>query len=147
MGITLSQQTQNDMGSWSEEMEIEREDLLEKFISLAHEVCGRLEERGFHADFIDPSCGKPFFSKYSSDTFFETDDRYRHLGFTIEDLGCCKVLTHRIFGANVFVGAIFTTAPVDGAALQYSLEKLNINDNKKPPGQNSQETAGSIEPK
>jgi len=125
--VTLSQKTQHDMASWSIEMEDEREILLDQFISMAETVCERLTEKGYLADFIDPSCGRPYLGKYSTDTFFETDERYRHLGFTIEDLGCCKVLTHRIFGSNVFIGALFTTAPVNCSDLQESLEDINCN--------------------
>lgn len=124
--ITISQRTENDMSGWCAEMEDEREIIMEQFVNTALEVCNKLKESGYQADFIDPSSGRPYLGEYTTDTFFETDERYRHLGFTIEDLGCCKVLTHRIFGSHVFVGALFTTAPINGTALYESLKSLNF---------------------
>ena len=52
-----------------------------------------------------------------SDTFTELDDRMRHFGFTIEDLGCCKCLRHINWGTHVFVGSIFTTAPTNSQVI------------------------------
>ena len=50
--------------------------------------------QGYWADFIDPCSGTPHYSAHSATTMFETDDRWRLLGFRIEDLGCCKVISH-----------------------------------------------------
>ncbi|XP_061580000.1 metabolism of cobalamin associated Db [Cololabis saira] len=111
MVVTVTQRTQNDMTSWSAEVEQEREALLDKFVHGAEEICQSLQREGFWADFIDPSSGLAFFGTYTNNTLFETDERYRQLGFSIEDLGCCRVIRHPLWGCHVFVGAIFTNAP------------------------------------
>lgn len=89
-------------------MEEEREKLTEDFVSAAKEMCARLKNDGYWADFIDPSSGTPYYGGHTNSAMFETDERYRLLGFRIEDLGCCKVISHKQFGRNVFVGTIFT---------------------------------------
>lgn len=111
MVVTVTQKTQNDMTAWCADVEQEREEMLDKFVDGAKEICYSLQREGFWADFIDPSSGLPFFGSYTNNTLFETDDRYRHLGFQIEDLGCCRVIRHSIWGTHVFVGTIFTNAP------------------------------------
>ncbi|KAM6955980.1 metabolism of cobalamin associated Db isoform 1-T1 [Lycodopsis pacificus] len=111
MVVTVTQKTQNDMTSWSTEVEQERDQMLDKFVDGAKEICCALQREGFWADFIDPSSGLAFFGSYTNNTLFETDDRYRHLGFQIEDLGCCRVIRHSLWGSHVFVGTIFTSAP------------------------------------
>ncbi|MFT7807908.1 methylmalonic aciduria and homocystinuria type D protein, mitochondrial isoform X1 [Arapaima gigas] len=111
--VTVTQRTRNDMTAWSEEVEKERDELLEKFISGATEICSALHSAGFWADFIDPSSGLAFFGCYTNNTLFETDERYSHLGFRVEDLGCCRVIRHDVWGTHVFVGTVFTNAPPD----------------------------------
>lgn len=122
--LTVTQKTKNDMTVWSEEVENEREMLLEKFISGAKEICYALRAEGYWADFIDPSSGLAFFGPYTNNTLFETDERYRHLGFSIDDLGCCKVIRHSLWGTHVFVGSIFTNATPDS----YIMKKLSGNE-------------------
>lgn len=112
--ITVTQRTQQDMSRWSAEVEAEREELLQTFISGASQICSELQREGLWADFIEPSSGLPFFGPYTNMTLFETDERFSLLGFSVEDLGCCKVLRHSLWGTNVFVGTIFTETPAPG---------------------------------
>ncbi|KAJ7417871.1 methylmalonic aciduria and homocystinuria type D like protein, mitochondrial-like protein [Willisornis vidua] len=87
--LTVTQRTQNDMTVWSQEVEEEREMLLENF-----------------------------FGPYTSTPLFETDGRYRLLGFSVDDLGCCKVIRHRLWGTHVLVGTIFTNAEPDSPIMR-----------------------------
>ncbi|CAD5122874.1 DgyrCDS11275 [Dimorphilus gyrociliatus] len=57
--ITMSQKTDNDMTTWNNSVEEEREQLLESFIEGAQDICRALESSGYWADFIDPASGKP----------------------------------------------------------------------------------------
>lgn len=63
-------------------------------------------------------CFLQFFGPYTNSTLFETDERYRHLGFQTEDLGCCRVIRHSLWGTHAFVGTIFTSAPPDSSIMK-----------------------------
>jgi len=108
--MTLSICTENNMSVWSEKMEEERDKLREHTIITCKEVCGKLKDDGYWADFIDPAFGTPYFSGPTSTTMFETDDKFGLLGFRIQDLGCCKVIEHERFNRHVFVGCVITNA-------------------------------------
>lgn len=120
--VTLTQRTDLDMSVWSPEVEEERDHLTDCFVTVALEFCDVLKEKGFWADFIDPSCGRPFLSA-TKGTLLETDGRYQHLGFEIQDQGCCKVIMHRVWGTNAFIGTLFTDAPVESEALKELLHQ------------------------
>lgn len=113
--ITVTQLTVQDMSRWSVAVETEREQLLQTFVHGAAHICSELHREGHWADFIEPSSGMPYFGPYTNMPLFETDDRYSLLGFSVEDLGCCRVLRHALWGTNVFVGTIFTAAPPRGS--------------------------------
>ncbi|EDV26249.1 uncharacterized protein TRIADDRAFT_22771 [Trichoplax adhaerens] len=116
--LTLCQRSKLDSSVYSEDMALEREQLLKNFISASMEIVSKLISAGYWANFIDPASGRAFLGTYCNNTFYETDERYRHLGFKIEDLGCCKAIIHRFWGTNVFVGSIFTDAPIDSPLLK-----------------------------
>ncbi|XP_077641014.1 cobalamin trafficking protein CblD [Lonchura striata] len=108
--LTVTQRSAQDMSAWSAEAQQEREQLLDKFINGAKEICYAIAAEGYWADFIDPTSGLAFFGPYTNDSLLETDERYRHLGFAVDDLGCCKVIRHNLWGTHVVVGSIFTNA-------------------------------------
>lgn len=129
--ITICQKTTNDMSKWSQPMETERDQLAIHFVTLANSIVNTLSADGFWADYIDPMTGKSPISG-STDTLYETDVRYKHFGFEIEDKGCCKILSHHDWGTRAFVGSIFTTAPFD------SVELMRIVDHIKDPSSDGQ---------
>jgi hypothetical protein len=92
--ITVIFKTKSDMSTWSMEVENERYQLTEQFIKLAYEISNYLNTKQYWVDFIDPSNGKPYYGPSTSDTLFETDDRFQHFGINIVDLGCCRVIEH-----------------------------------------------------
>uniref|UniRef100_A0A8D2MEU3 Methylmalonic aciduria (Cobalamin deficiency) cblD type, with homocystinuria n=1 Tax=Zonotrichia albicollis TaxID=44394 RepID=A0A8D2MEU3_ZONAL len=98
--LTVTQRSQHDMSVWSHEVEQEREALLEN-VSAAPKPSAR-----------------PFFGPYSNNPLLETDERYRHLGFAVDDLGCCKVIRHHLWGTHVLVGTIFTNAEPDSPIMR-----------------------------
>ena len=83
-------------------MEEEREKLTEHMVITCKEICERLKHASYWADFIDPCSGTPYFSAHTNTTMFETDEKFRLLGFRIEDLGCCKVDTTSSTGPKLF---------------------------------------------
>uniref|UniRef100_A0A3P8U4G8 Metabolism of cobalamin associated Db n=1 Tax=Amphiprion percula TaxID=161767 RepID=A0A3P8U4G8_AMPPE len=103
MVVTVTQKTQNDMTSWCAEVEQEREQMLDKFVDGAKEICYALQREGFWADFIDPSSGLAV--------------RCQSL-CVVRDLGCCRVIRHSLWGTHVFVGTIFTNAPPSNVIMQ-----------------------------
>lgn len=129
--LTLAQKTLNDMSMWSEDMEEEREKLCEHFVAAAKEICARLKAEGYWADFVCPTSGKPYYGPNTSTSMFETDEKYRLLGFRIEDLGCCKVISHRDFGRHVFVGSVFTNTPASVGVIEDLFLDLRLALNKQ----------------
>lgn len=116
--LNVTQKSEHDMSTWSPAVELERDTLIAKFVSSANAVCTALYNRGFWADFIDPTSGRPYLGQYTNATLFETDERYKQLGVTIDDLGCCKIIKHLNWGTHAFVGSIFTDAPFDAEEIQ-----------------------------
>ncbi|XP_074622219.1 cobalamin trafficking protein CblD-like isoform X6 [Acropora palmata] len=129
--ISISQRTKNDMSAWSAEVEDERDNLMASFVESAKEICNSLLAGGYWADFIDPSSGTAYFGSHTNSCLFETDERFNHLGFNVTDLGCCKAISHPLWGSFVFVGTIFTNAPANSDALGNTLFCLQFSSSRR----------------
>ncbi|XP_013396843.1 methylmalonic aciduria and homocystinuria type D protein, mitochondrial [Lingula anatina] len=130
--VTITLKTENDMSAYNEDVEEEREELLDQFHDLAQVMCEALKGKGYWADFIDPSSGRPYYGDFTNATLFETDERYKHFGFDIDDAGCCKVISHPLWGTRVFVGCLFTNAPSDDPIHKSMLMELKTLEEKEP---------------
>ncbi|XP_037090028.1 cobalamin trafficking protein CblD-like [Pollicipes pollicipes] len=126
--LVVSQRTDADMAAWSEQAEAERDELAAQFVTVGEDMALGLRRLGFWADLVDPRSGRPHlgapaaaavadYDDDDADRLVETDERLGRLGFTIEDLGCCKVIRHAVWGSHVFVGCLFTDAAVDDPRL------------------------------
>jgi hypothetical protein len=122
--VTMLRKTEHDSAAWTPPMEQERDTLTANFIQTATEVCDSLRQMGYWADFIDPSSGRPYLGVFTNSTLMETDERYRHMGIRVQDLGCCKVIDHKEWGSCAFLGSLFTNAPSDSQAVTKVLEQL-----------------------
>ncbi|TWW64084.1 metabolism of cobalamin associated Da [Takifugu rubripes] len=100
-----------------EAAEHDRDQLLQRFVNGAKEMCFSLWTAGYWADFIDPTTGAAFFASISSQTTLQTEEGLRHLGFHIEASGSCTVIRHILRGAPLFVGTVFTNAPTHSATI------------------------------
>ncbi|XP_028837484.1 metabolism of cobalamin associated Da [Denticeps clupeoides] len=115
--VTVSQKYKPLCG---EELNKDQEQLQNKFISGAKEICYALWRGGFWADFIDPSTGQAYFGYQANDNILNIEEPLHHQGFHIEDLGTCTIIQHVLQGTRGFVGTLFTNAPSNS----YIMERL-----------------------
>ncbi len=105
--ITICQKTMNDMSNRNREVLEERDALLQNFISVSMVLSQAISDStGQWVDFIDPSSALPFYEN-SNSQLLETDELYTQLGFSMRELGCCRVIAHKQYGTHVFVGSLF----------------------------------------
>ncbi|XP_031839306.2 cobalamin trafficking protein CblD [Nomia melanderi] len=121
--ITICQRIGCRASRWSREMEIER--VAKYFVLAAHDICSKLKMIGYWADFINPFSGQPHLNLQKNSTLYETDERFRCLGFKIVHRKNCKVILHEDNEKN-FIGSLYTTAPASTALLRELLRDYDF---------------------
>uniref|UniRef100_A0A0K8T5W5 Methylmalonic aciduria and homocystinuria type D, mitochondrial n=1 Tax=Lygus hesperus TaxID=30085 RepID=A0A0K8T5W5_LYGHE len=97
------------------------EKLTKQFMWAAQDICNKLKRAGFWADFINPFSGVPFGNPYTPGGLYQTDERFRCLGFHIMEKSACRIITNKI--NNKFVGSLYTNAPPSTALLRDILKQ------------------------
>lgn len=82
--------------------DLETEHLTKQFVLAAQDICSKLKLAGYWADFINPFSGLPYLSPMQASKLYETDERFRCLGFRIIDKNQCKVIIDK--ASRHFVG-------------------------------------------
>ena len=111
--IICWQKTKNDMSSYSDQVQEERDKYTQIFVDWAKGICEKIKTQNHWMDFIDPSSGKPFLGGHVNSTWDDTDDSIQLLGYEILELGCCRIATHEKFKTFAVLSLIATTAPLD----------------------------------
>lgn len=120
--ITISFKTENNMTSWSDEVSDERDQKLAEFYKIANNFVKVLSGYGEWADYIDPVEGKPWLAERSETTVEQSSKNFNEIEcLSVEDYGCCEMISHEKFGTNVYVGTIVTS--MEAGNLLFSLLK------------------------
>jgi hypothetical protein len=111
--IPTCQHAEFDLIQMGEQIETEKDRLLERFVAFAAEVCRRLEAAGYWADYIDPCSGLPMLHRDSGAVYGEVEGLVSLLGYRIQNAGCCKIVLHPNWGSSVYPASLFAKAPLD----------------------------------
>ncbi|XP_014481079.1 PREDICTED: methylmalonic aciduria and homocystinuria type D homolog, mitochondrial [Dinoponera quadriceps] len=106
--ITISQKANPKLLRWRTDVETEK--LAKYFVLAAVDMCLKLKMNGYWADFINPFSGQPYFTPRKDSNLYKTDERFRCLGFKVEEKKNCRIITADDSPRN-FVGSLYTTAP------------------------------------
>ncbi|XP_020280767.1 methylmalonic aciduria and homocystinuria type D homolog, mitochondrial-like isoform X2 [Pseudomyrmex gracilis] len=107
--ITLNQKANLKVMRWHKEAETEK--LAKCFVLAASEICSKLKMIGYWADFINPFSGQPYMNPRKGN-LYETDERFRCVGFKIEQRNNCRIIVSDN-NLNNFIGSLYTTAPAN----------------------------------
>ncbi|XP_043286835.1 methylmalonic aciduria and homocystinuria type D homolog, mitochondrial-like [Venturia canescens] len=120
--VTVSQKLNSRSHRWSKEVETEK--LAKFFVLAASDICTQLKMVGYWADFINPFSGQPYLNPLKNNTLYKTDQRFRCLGFKIEQKNHCKIISVDN-DPREFVGSLYTTAPSSTEFLKEIMSGLN----------------------
>jgi hypothetical protein len=87
--------------------------MFSQFMEFGDEVCQKIRQAGYWADYIDPCSGLPMLTKCCNKVYSEVDGMECLLNYKAYNAGFCKVLTHPRWGSAVYPATMFCYAPRD----------------------------------
>ena len=109
----VSLELQSDRGSR------EKDRLRAKFMSVGCSLILELQNRGYQSDLFDPRTGYPFFTRSG----LALDDNAvvkAILNYPVTSSGQCSLITHPVWGNNVYPSTIATSAPMSAIVASLS---------------------------
>ena len=102
-----------DLVQTGENVDIEKDFCLERFMDFAKRVTDALREKGHWCDYIDPCSGLSMVNRDSQHIYGEVDALVTLLNYQTTNSGCCKVVLHPKWGSAVYLASIFAKCPVN----------------------------------
>lgn len=65
-----------------------------QFVLTAKNICDKLKNGGYWADFINPFSGRPYLCPNAGSSLYKTDEKFRCLDFQIFEIKDCKVISN-----------------------------------------------------
>jgi len=109
--VITCQKSQVDLVKQGEQVENEKNELLERFTFWSRDLCAKLEAKGYWSDFVDPCSGLAMVHQDSQSVYDEVASLAVLRGFKVSNAGCCKVVLHPKWGSFIYPASFFTTAP------------------------------------
>eukprot|EP00232_Nephroselmis_pyriformis_P012742 CAMPEP_0182899376 /NCGR_PEP_ID=MMETSP0034_2-20130328/28042_1 /TAXON_ID=156128 /ORGANISM="Nephroselmis pyriformis, Strain CCMP717" /LENGTH=170 /DNA_ID=CAMNT_0025033403 /DNA_START=29 /DNA_END=541 /DNA_ORIENTATION=+ len=122
--VPTCQKSALDVVRVGDEIEEEKDRLLERFVEWAKGVTDKLIEQGHWADYIDPCSGLAMVNRENRSVYGEVNALEVLLGYKTSNAGCCKVVLHPQWGSSVYPATMFTKAPL--ADLQAAIKAVEI---------------------
>lgn len=121
--VPTVQQARVDLVSIGQEVEDEKNRLLESFMHWGHTIASRLTAQGYWVDFIDPMTAMPSLGPSGASGYSEVEGFEVLLNYRVQNVGCCKVILHPRWLSRIYPATLFTTAPQEAlfAAMCYSV--------------------------
>lgn len=113
LAIPTNQEARQDLVAVGDDVELEKDRLLNVFLEFGKELCDKIRAEGYWADYIDPCSGLPMMTKECNKVYSEVDGMECLLNYRAHNAGFCKVLTHPKWGSAVYPATIFCFGPRD----------------------------------
>jgi hypothetical protein len=123
--VPTMQHAREDLVKVGDNIEVEKDRLLENFMAFAKEFCALIESKGHFADYIDPCSGLAMITREANKVYSEVDGAQQLLGYSVQNAGCCKILLHPNWSSAVYPASIFTTAPTELVTTDLFNEAVN----------------------
>jgi len=113
LAIPTNQRAREDLVQMGDNIEQEKDRLLNVFLTFGKYICEQLRAKGFWADYIDPCSGLPMMTLNCNKVYSEVDGMEILLNYKAYNAGFCKILTHPKWGSSVYPATIFAHAPAE----------------------------------
>lgn len=109
--ILLLQQSSVSLKEFNFQVAQEKDNLRANFIRFGCDLIFALQDRGYKSDLFDPRTGYPLFSRQGKLTLNDNEVVKALLKYPLASYKNCSLLTHPVWGNNVYPGTIATVAP------------------------------------
>ena len=101
---------ENDVLNTQSNQQQERDEKLDELMKLGSYLRADLHTKGHFVDYMDPVSGLAMHST-TNIVYADSTGCERVFKMDVVNIGCCKLISHKKWGTNIYPFTIFTTAP------------------------------------